>query len=168
MTGRETEYTRYAGTPQGAIELAAAGATAEVSRLFHRLAKTSGRKQNQVAELLKVTEGRVSQVLNGDGNVTIAALAKYARAFGYSLTFKLTPAEPGVDPLPIEQPRRRRDTDRQVTVCERALEALVTTSPHVRADFTYTGSIQSLLEQWHMGGPSAPASTTSTGTGVLQ
>ncbi|MFD3704512.1 helix-turn-helix domain-containing protein [Nocardia sp. NPDC058658] len=111
MTENDTEYARYAGTAQGAIELAAASATAEVSRLFRWLSARSGPKQKEIAELLKVSEGRVSQVINGDGNVTIAALAKYARAYGYTVTVTLTPAEPGLAAhSPTSTERRRSDT----------------------------------------------------------
>ncbi|MFD3506768.1 helix-turn-helix domain-containing protein [Nocardia sp. NPDC058666] len=119
MTNNDTEYARYAATAQGAIELAAASATAEVSRLFRWLSTRSGPKQKQIADLLKVSEGRVSQVLNGDGNVTVAALAKYARAYGYTLSLTLTPIEDGTPSYPQSSHRRRRgnarSTDEPVT-----------------------------------------------------
>ncbi|MCX4098700.1 helix-turn-helix domain-containing protein [Nocardia sp. alder85J] len=110
MTESDTEYNRFANTPQGAIRLAAADATSKVWRILRRLGTVTGRKQNQIADILDVTEGRVSQVLNGDGNLTVAALAKYARAYGYSVDFVLTPVEPGVPELPREQVRRRRSS----------------------------------------------------------
>ncbi|WP_019928343.1 helix-turn-helix domain-containing protein [Nocardia sp. BMG111209] len=103
----DTEYERFAKTPQGAVRLAAADATSKVWRILRLLGTNTGRKQNHIADLLGVTEGRVSQVLNGDGNLTVAALAKYARAYGYTVNFVLTPAEPGVPELPNEPARRR-------------------------------------------------------------
>lgn len=108
MTDRETEYRRYAASARGAIELAAATATAEVARLLHWMSTTSTRRQTQIADLLSVSDGRVSQVLNGDGNITVAALAKYARAYGYTTRIILAPAESGARPLPAPGRARRR------------------------------------------------------------
>jgi len=104
----DTEYGRYAATRKGAIELAAAAATAEVSRLFHWLPRASSRKQKEISRDLEVTEGRISQVLNGDGNVTVAALAKYLRAYGYRLKFQVSPADEGVPEVPANRRRPAR------------------------------------------------------------
>lgn len=109
----ESEYARYAASSKGAIELAAAAATAEVSRLFQQVIGLSKRKQRDVADAIGVSESRVSQVLNGDGNVNVAALAKYARAYGYQVRFVLTPIDAGVQALPeVGRRRARRRPDR--------------------------------------------------------
>lgn len=164
----DTEYTRYARTLQGAVELAAAAATAEVSRILHRISNTSPRKQTQVADLLEVTEGRVSQVLNGDGNVKIAALAKYARAFGYKLSFTLTPAERDIPPLVLDQPRRRRTQTESVSAAY--VDAAQDYFRHRLADHVFSttpaafGSFQILQPavNWVGSVHSTGATTTST------
>lgn len=106
MTSQESEFSRYASTAVGAIEPAAATATAEVSRWLAEVSRVSRRRRKDVAELLGVSEGRVSEVLTGDGNITVAALAKYARAYGYSLTFQLVPVDEGVPPVDVAPKRR--------------------------------------------------------------
>lgn len=183
MADNETEYGRYAETLQGAVELAAAAATAEVSRIFHRLSRASSRKQSQVADLLKVSEGRVSQVLNGDGNVTVAALAKYVRAYGYTLSFVITPAEPGVPPAAEARPRRRRGAqpphrallDKYVASYGILVppinpplipdvEGLVGRMAAANSDFRVVHQVLASWGEWSSGSET----TTSTGTGKLQ
>lgn len=90
-----TEYERYAATPKGAIELAAAEATTCVSRLVLKARLSSVLTHEDVADLLGVTESRVSTVLASDGNLTVAALAKYLRAYGYRLDITAHPIEAG-------------------------------------------------------------------------
>ncbi len=110
MTSSESIYERYAATLKGAIELAAAESTAEVARLMHRMANASRRTQREVAKLLEVSDGRVSQVLNGDRNVTIADLAKYSRAFGYRVSISVVPVESDVSAVDASPRRKRRDS----------------------------------------------------------
>jgi len=106
-----TEAERYRETPHGAVEMAAADLTARTSALFNRARQGSPVTQKEVAELLGVTDGRVSQVLGGDGNVTVAALAKYLRALGYNAEIVTTPARDDVPEINMQPRRRRRDTD---------------------------------------------------------
>ncbi|GAB3278395.1 hypothetical protein GCM10027449_18500 [Sinomonas notoginsengisoli] len=60
--------------------------------------------QKSLAELIGVSEGRVSQVLHGDGNVHVATLARYLAALGYEIEITAKPVEPSAQPL--ESPRR--------------------------------------------------------------
>jgi len=42
--------------------------------------------QDELAKRLKITKGRVSQVLNHPGNISLAVFAKYARALGMKMS----------------------------------------------------------------------------------
>lgn len=105
-----TEFTdktlleEYESSPQGAQGLAAADLSAQIIRILHEALHASGMEQKELAELIGVTEGRVSQILNGDGNIRAAALARYMRALGYELNIKATPVGEGLPELP--RPKR--------------------------------------------------------------
>lgn len=83
-------------TDAGAQGLAAARLAGQVNRLLHRALEESDLEQKDLAEKLGVTQGRVSQVMNGDGNVRIAALARYLRALGYEAEITVKPVDAGV------------------------------------------------------------------------
>lgn len=70
-------------TPQGQQGLAAAELCMDVVDLLNDVEQLAGIQRKDIAALLDVTAGRVSQVLNGDGNITIAALAKFLHAMGH-------------------------------------------------------------------------------------
>lgn len=107
MTDDETTvYDEFTAFPRGAQELSAATLARDVSA---SLAQAFGRckhSQKELAELLGLTEGAVSQVLNGDGNVRIATFGRYLRAMGYEARITLEPVEEGA--APIRSRRRRR------------------------------------------------------------
>ena len=90
----------------GAQGLAAADLAGQVMRLLHQALDVSDLDQKALAEKLGVTQGRVSQVFNGDGNMRIAAVARYLRALGYETRLSATPVAPGIPPLPRESRRR--------------------------------------------------------------
>jgi transcriptional regulator with XRE-family HTH domain len=48
--------------------------------------ETENITQDELAERLKITKGRVSQVLNHPGNISLSILAKYARALGMKMS----------------------------------------------------------------------------------
>lgn len=128
MTGSEAAETlmeRIDGDPQLAPELAAARLTTQVEYLLSSMLEASVVNQRQVAERLGVTEGRVSQVLNGDGNIRIAALGRYARALGYTLKFSAEPCEGSA--LLAERRTRRapRRLDRATDSAATATESVV-------------------------------------------
>ena len=100
-------------TDAGAQGLAAADLAGQVMRLLEQALDESGMDQKAFAEKLDVTQGRVSQVLNGDGNMRVAAVARYLRALGYQARLSATPVEPGLPNLPNTAGARRRTAARQ-------------------------------------------------------
>lgn len=97
MTG-ESLVDRYRATPDGEIEYAAAELTATASRLLCQMNRAGGVALADIAERLHVSEDRVIEVLEGDGNIRIAALAKYATALGYRVSFTVSPiGDPGYE-----------------------------------------------------------------------
>lgn len=95
-------------TDAGAQGLAAADLAGQVMRLLEEALDFSGLEQKEIAEKLGVTQGRVSQVFNGDGNMRIAAVARYLRALGYESRIVATPVVPGRPALPLESQRGTR------------------------------------------------------------
>jgi transcriptional regulator with XRE-family HTH domain len=90
----------YEATDEGAQGLAAADLAAQVVRLLHAALEESGLDQKALASKIGVSEGRISQVLNSDGNLRIAAVARYLRALGYTASISAEPVEPGGKQLP--------------------------------------------------------------------
>ncbi len=107
-----SEAAIEASTPEGARELAAAEVMVRASTLLWRAFEQSGLSQRELADSLGVTEGRVSQILHGDGNVRLSTLARYLRATGYLTKLEAVPASGSVAPLRPRTPRRasRRGT----------------------------------------------------------
>lgn len=97
-------------TPEGRLGLAAAKLAMEASRLLAEA--FTARKdigQKAIAETVGVTEGRVSQVLHGDGNLHIATLARYMAALGYELELTAKPVDQDACPLKPKARRRIRE-----------------------------------------------------------
>ncbi len=92
-------------TDTGAQGLAAADLASQVMRLLEQALDASSLEQKDLAEKLGVTQGRVSQVLNGDGNMKIAAVARYLRALGYETHISAIPVVPGQPGLPRQEHR---------------------------------------------------------------
>lgn len=63
--------------------------------------------RRELAELLGVSEGRISQLLNGDGNVRVSTLARLLKASGFDLELSLA----GVEDRPRRTTRRSRERD---------------------------------------------------------
>lgn len=80
--GATSMYDELARDPRGRNELAAAELALDVQALIHRAFEENSTTARAIAELLGVTEGRVSQIRNGDGNVRISTLAKVMSALG--------------------------------------------------------------------------------------
>lgn len=104
-------------TDAGAQGLAAANLAGQVMRLLEQALDASGLEQKDLAEKLGVTQGRVSQVFHGDGNMRIAAVARYLRALGYETRISATPFGSGGQALPRET-QRMRTRARQSAVTE--------------------------------------------------
>jgi transcriptional regulator with XRE-family HTH domain len=92
----------------GAQGLSAARFALQVIRLFFSAKKESGLSHREIASRLEITEGRVSQVLNGDGNVHVATLARFMHAMGYDLSLRAIPFADGREPLEITSRRERK------------------------------------------------------------
>jgi len=88
--------------------LAAADLAGQVIRMLQDALDLSDLDQKKLAKKLGVTPGRVSQVMNSDGNVRIAAVARYLRALGYEPHLTATPVEQGAPPLPLRSQRPPR------------------------------------------------------------
>lgn len=94
-------------TLEGRLSMAAARSAVAAVALINRAVDVSGLTQDALSRDLGVTPGRVSQVINGDGNLRVSTLARFLRAAGYRLRFVAEPAEAGIEPLP-EPARSRR------------------------------------------------------------
>jgi len=119
-------------TDPGAQGLAAADLAGQVMRLLHQALDASELDQKSLAEKLGVTQGRVSQVLNSDGNMKIAAVARYLRALGYETKLTASPVTPGLPALPRES-RRRAVREPQPAVAQRRYVARLPKRPRVKA-----------------------------------
>ncbi|WP_162622949.1 helix-turn-helix domain-containing protein [Microbacterium suaedae] len=101
-------------TAEGRREMAAARVMVHAAQSLSRAFELSGRTQKDLAHELGVSEGRVSQVLHGDGNVRLSTLARYLRAMGYVVELQVNPADNAVPPLRARRRRRgRRASERE-------------------------------------------------------
>lgn len=91
------------------IDMAAAGAAVDAVSLINDAIGAAGLRQTELAERLGISEGRISQVVNGDGNVRVSTLARFLRAAGYRLRLSASPAERSVPPIAHTQ----RDSQRR-------------------------------------------------------
>lgn len=101
---RASLYGKVAASPTGARDLAAARGALRVAQLLQLAKQRSGLTSRMLAERLGVGESRVSQVLNGDGNLHIATVVRFLHAMGYELEFSATAMADGA---PLQLPRRR-------------------------------------------------------------
>jgi transcriptional regulator with XRE-family HTH domain len=105
-------YEEIAATRAGSHSLAAADLAIQVTRMLYLALTRRGMTQAQLAERLEITEGRVSQVLNGDGNLHIATFGRFMRALGYKIELRAVAAEPGLESIEAQTPRRTREARR--------------------------------------------------------
>ncbi|MCU1616978.1 MAG: helix-turn-helix protein [Frankiales bacterium] len=99
---------RFSAFPRGAQEMSAARLARDVVAAVDRAFRARGKTQRALAADLGLSEGAVSQVLNGDGNLRIATLARYLRALGYEARFSLEPVESDTPAVSLSgRPRRR-------------------------------------------------------------
>lgn len=96
-------------TPEGRMGLAAAKLAMSAARMLTAAFSTrSDIDQKALAKLVGVTDGRVSQVLHGDGNVHIGTLGRYMAALGYELELTAKVLDPEAPPLRLPAPRRSK------------------------------------------------------------
>jgi len=82
----ESLLNRMEADPRASLELAAATLTARLQTLLSAAVHARGdRNQRYLADRLRVSEGRVSQVLSGEDNLRVTTVARYLRALGYEL-----------------------------------------------------------------------------------
>jgi len=111
IEGPRTLVEREESDPSRNLELAAAEAQVRVAHLLRGALDRSRLSQKELAERVGVTEGRVSQVLNSDGNLRITTIARFLRALGYSFELAGKAADSEVQPLERPGPRRRKRTE---------------------------------------------------------
>lgn len=103
--------------PATASELAAARVTSRVQQVLRKAFEASSMSQRELAEILGVGESRVSQVLNGDGNIRITALARYLRAMGFMAEFTATPLRADLPDISVrKRVRNRKNTESHVYI----------------------------------------------------
>lgn len=107
---RQTLVEARESTPEGRLAMAGARAAVDTVTLINQALDSSGLNQAELATLLDVTPGRVSQVVNGDGNLRVSTIARFLRAAGYRLKLTAEPADAGVAPL--REPGSRRPTSK--------------------------------------------------------
>lgn len=76
---------RFVHSSEAAEVLAQEEAVAHVALELAEMLERSGFSQRQLANLVGVTEGRISQILSAESNPTIKTLAKIGHAFGRRL-----------------------------------------------------------------------------------
>ncbi|MHA7209681.1 helix-turn-helix domain-containing protein [Arthrobacter sp. MDT1-65] len=130
------------------LDAAAAKAAVDSVALINKVVDDSGLLQSALAKALGVTEGRVSQVLNGDGNVRIATLARFLKAAGYELDLKAKHVD-DVDDSKSEWPTF---VARKIVTCFSGDQLYTSdvvefsdTHPDARLheEYTYVGNLQS-------------------------
>lgn len=87
---------------------AARAAVRAVSLMNEAFSQSDLGARRELAEAVGVSEGRISQLLNGDGNVRVSTLARLLKATGFDLELSLA----GVDDSPKRSSRRYRDKAR--------------------------------------------------------
>lgn len=90
--------------PIEAQELAAARLALTVRVALRTALERSGLKAADLAVALDISESAVSQVMNGDGNLRIATIGKYARALGYQACLHMEPAQQHLSALDLRFP----------------------------------------------------------------
>lgn len=105
MTHHESLYEKYAAMAEGARELAAAELADQVLDLINLAFHRSGKTNQELADALGVTKGRASQILNGDGNLRIASIAKVLDCLGFEA--KITAVDAAGTELRRTSSRRR-------------------------------------------------------------
>lgn len=76
---------------------------------MNRAVERAGIRQKELAERLGVTESRVSQILNGDGNLRVATVARVFAALGFEARLDVVPLS--ADSPVLLRPIDRRSSD---------------------------------------------------------
>jgi len=97
----------------GRLDMAAARLSVQTLTVLNKAVESSGISRRTLAEKIGVSEGRVSQVLNGNGNLQAATVARFLRAVGYQAQLMAVPCDEGVPPLPSPKRGARRSRRRR-------------------------------------------------------
>lgn len=73
---------------QDPLGMAASGAAVHSVALINNLYLNGGLTRDQLATKIGVSRNRVDEVLDGDGNIRVSTLARFLKAYGYSLTIE--------------------------------------------------------------------------------
>jgi hypothetical protein len=90
--------------PRSARELAAARLALSVRHTLNRAFERSGLDRTGLARRMGLSLSAVCQVLDGDGNIRVATIGRYARALGYQASLRLDPVVSGAPPLDLQTP----------------------------------------------------------------
>ena len=95
-------------TAEGVHSFHAAKLGLRVVAILNRARDAAGLKNSDLAERLELSEGRVSQVLGGDGNLHVGTVGRFLAACGYQIDLVATPiSDPALPSLsPISRNRR--------------------------------------------------------------
>lgn len=109
-----TEYELRASTTGGRLSLAAATLALKTLQLIHTVKARRGLTNKDLAAKLEVSEGRISQILNGDGNLHIATVGRFLAACDFELTLLAKPTESvlGLTEVSSERKARSRSASR--------------------------------------------------------
>lgn len=88
---------------------AARAAVRAVGLMNEAFVKSDLGSRRELADAVGVSDGRISQLLNGDGNVRVSTLARLLKASGFDLELSLE----GVDDSPKRSSRRYREKARR-------------------------------------------------------
>lgn len=89
VTPRRSMVEEREATPEGRVALNGARAAVKIISLLNEAFNESGISRQELAHHLGVTEGRVDEILSGDGNLRIATVARVFHILGYKLNFVL-------------------------------------------------------------------------------
>lgn len=148
-----SEIEKIEADPRLRAELAAARLASTIGALMDAVEEATPVLQKDIAHAMRVTPGRVSQILSGDGNVKIATLGRFLDAAGYDLELVARPKSgQGATIVLPKAPRRRHRMADTPTVKATPLLAfservVVATGPGTK--FVHHDGLQVMVDGLH-------------------
>ena len=99
--------------PSAAREMAAARLALSVHNALLTALHRSKLDRTALADRLGLSLSAVCQVLDGDGNIRVSTIGRYARALGYQASLRLDPATPQSPALDLPAPANLATTPAQ-------------------------------------------------------
>jgi len=87
----KTAYERLVESEEGRRELCVEQTITNVTELLCQRLQASGMKRSQLANEMGVTAGRVTQLLDGEANLTLKTIALALAAFGHIMSVSSSP-----------------------------------------------------------------------------